>query len=168
MSFRTELFSVLAAEQIIRERASVIEEAQSWLGTPFHHAAAVKGSGVDCAHLAAAVYETTGVLEDGKIGFYGQDWYMHEDAERLLDRVSQFCVKVEQPAFGDLALFAFGRASAHVGIVTQWPEIIHADRMFDEVVTYIVEPDGPFARRLTGFWSPKRWHPLDHDDTARG
>lgn len=143
---------------VLRERFVVVAEAGAWLGTPFHHHAAVKGSGVDCAHLAAAVYETAGVLEDGKIGFYAQDWFQHEDAERLLERVSQFCAKVEEPEPGDLALFAFGRASAHVGIVTSWPEMIHADRTFGEVMTHVVEPEGPFARRLTGFWSPKRWH----------
>lgn len=144
---------------IATERTAVLIEAHSWRGTPFHHAAAVKGSGVDCAHLAAAVYERVGVLEDGKIGYYPQDWFQHEDAERLLECVSQFCIEVVRPETGDLVLFAFGRASAHVGIVTEWPEMIHADRTLQEVVTYVVEPEGPFARRLTGYWSPKRWHP---------
>jgi cell wall-associated NlpC family hydrolase len=164
MEMMRQFNDIMVPQLIRREREAVVDEAASWKGTPFHHHAAVKGSGVDCAHLAAAVYEHAGVLEDGKIGYYGQDWYMHEDAERLLDRVSQFCVEVVNPQSGDLVLFAFGRASAHVGIVTSWPEIIHADRTLAEVVTYVVEPEGPFARRLTGFWSPKRWHSHHNGD----
>jgi cell wall-associated NlpC family hydrolase len=140
------------------QRWVVTALAKAWLGTPFHHHAAVKGSGVDCAHLVAAVYEEAGVLEDGKIGYYGQDWFLHEDGERLRERVAEFCVRVETPEAGDLALFMFGRASAHVGIVTEWPGMVHADRTRGEVVREVVEAEGPLQRRLTGFWSPRCWH----------
>jgi cell wall-associated NlpC family hydrolase len=141
------------------DRWVVTALAKSWEGTPFHHAAAVRGSGVDCAHLAAAVYEDAGVLEDGKLGYYAPEWYVHEDAERLLLRVAEFCVKVERPEPGDLALFQFGRVTAHVAIVTEWPGVVHADRMRAQVIRDVIEPEGPLARRLRGFWSPRCWHP---------
>ena len=32
-------------------RAAVVKEAESWIGTPFHHAARVKGAGIDCLML---------------------------------------------------------------------------------------------------------------------
>lgn len=143
---------------IIVERWTVTALATRWLGTPWHHGAAVRGSGVDCAHLAAAVYEEAGILDTMKIGYYAPEWFLHEDAERLLDRVREFCVEVETPGAGDLALFAFGRASAHVGIVLRWPSMIHADRPRGVVTRETVEPEGPLARRLTGWWSPAPWH----------
>ena len=146
------------ALDIALQRWVTVGLAKQWLGTPFHHGAAVMGSGVDCAHLAASVYEEAGVLQHGKIGYYSPDWFLHEDAERLLERVGEFCLQVTSGDQGDLALFAFGKASAHVGIVVEWPMIIHADRNLGEVVRLVVEPEGPMARRFTGFWSPKSWH----------
>ena len=38
------------------QRAAVVAEARSWIGTPYHHAADVKGHGVDCAMLLIRVY----------------------------------------------------------------------------------------------------------------
>ncbi|MDO6044547.1 hypothetical protein Q4P48_08410 [Neisseria gonorrhoeae] len=43
-------------------RARIVEEARSWLGTPYHHHAMVKGAGVDCAMLLVAVYGAVGLL----------------------------------------------------------------------------------------------------------
>ena len=40
-----------------RRREAVIREAKSWIGTPFHHAARIKGAGVDCLMLLAEIYE---------------------------------------------------------------------------------------------------------------
>jgi cell wall-associated NlpC family hydrolase len=144
-------------EATAEERFVVVAQATRWLDTPFHHAVAVRGHGVDCAHLAAAVYEAAGVIESKRLPYYSPEWYLHEDAERLLERVREFCVPVHRAACGDLALFTFGRASAHVGIVIEWPAMIHVDRSRG-VVREVVEDDGPYARRLSGFWSPSRWH----------
>jgi len=43
-------------------RALVVTEARTWLNTPFHHQARLKGVGVDCAMLVRAVGEACGVL----------------------------------------------------------------------------------------------------------
>ena len=45
-------------------REAVVTEAASWIGTPFHHAARVKGAGVDCLMLLAEVYERAGVTTE--------------------------------------------------------------------------------------------------------
>ena len=55
---------------VIAERAAVITEARTWIGTRFHHNAAVKGSGVDCARLVAAVYTDCGVISAQSIAYY--------------------------------------------------------------------------------------------------
>jgi NlpC/P60 family putative phage cell wall peptidase len=41
---------------------AIIQEARSWIDTPFHHQAAVKGVGCDCAGLVRGVGEACGVL----------------------------------------------------------------------------------------------------------
>ena len=67
-------------------RAAVVTEAKTWIGTPFHHAARVKGAGVDCLMLLAEVYERAGVTA-GRINppFYVPDWHLHRDAERYME-----------------------------------------------------------------------------------
>src|SRR5260370_9302840 len=51
-------------------RAAVVQEAESWIGTPFHHAARVKGAGVDCLMLLAEVYQHPGVVAPIDPPFY--------------------------------------------------------------------------------------------------
>ena len=53
------------------ERIRVILEAMTWIKTPFHFGARVKGNGVDCAQLIAAVFETCGIFKADEYGFFG-------------------------------------------------------------------------------------------------
>jgi cell wall-associated NlpC family hydrolase len=43
------------------KRSDIVACARSWLGTPWHHHACVKGAGVDCVHLGAGVLKELGV-----------------------------------------------------------------------------------------------------------
>ncbi|MGH7089087.1 MAG: hydrolase [Stellaceae bacterium] len=111
-------------------RAAVIAEAESWIGTPFHHHAAVKGAGVDCLNLLAEVCRRAGVLGAIDIPHYPQDWHLHRDAERFLDGLMQYAREIEGPPQpGDIALFRFGRVFSHGAIVVAWPSLIHANFM---------------------------------------
>jgi cell wall-associated NlpC family hydrolase len=109
------------------ERIAVVREARSWIGTPYHHAARVKGVGVDCAMLLAAVYEEAGLVSPILFERYPPGWMLHRDAERLLDAVEARAFPVEEPgAPGDLLVYRYGRAFAHGAIIVEWPVIIHA------------------------------------------
>jgi len=109
------------------ERSTVVAEARSWLRTPYHHAARVKGAGVDCAMLLAAVYEEAGLFPPVVFETYPRDWMLHRDAERLLDIVTRHAREVPaQTGPGDLVVYRFGRAFAHGAIIIEWPVIIHA------------------------------------------
>ena len=107
-------------------RAHVVKEAESWIGTPFHHAARVKGAGVDCLMLLAEVYERAGVVDRIDPPFYVPDWHLHRDAERYLEGLVQYARPIEAPLPGDIALFRFGRTFSHGAIVTRWPRLVHA------------------------------------------
>ena len=108
------------------KRAAVVTEAQSWIGTPFHHAARVKGAGVDCLMLLAEVYERAGIIAHIDPPFYVPDWHLHRDAERYMEGLLEYACPVETPLPGDIALFRFGRTFSHGAIVTQWPSLVHA------------------------------------------
>lgn len=116
----------MSTEAELRQR--VIDEAESWLRTPYHHAAAVKGVGVDCAQILIEVYAAVGVAEKFTTDHYPSDWMLHRSEERYLANVERFCVQVSKPQMGDIALFRYGRCYSHSGIVVQWPRLIHAQR----------------------------------------
>ena len=113
-------------------RAAVVAEAESWIGTPFHHAARVKGAGVDCLMLLAEVYERAGVAGHVEPPFYVPDWHLHRDAERYMEGLLHYARRIDgppqgsQPLPGDIALFRFGRTFSHGAIVAEWPRLIHA------------------------------------------
>lgn len=98
----------------------------TWLNTPYHHQAAVKGAGVDCAQLLIEVFHRIGMIERIDVGNYPHDWHFHKDDERYLGWIEKFGHKVEQPKPGDIALFKFGRCVSHGAIVLEWPTVIHA------------------------------------------
>ena len=108
------------------KRAAVVAEAESWLGTPYHHMARLKGVGCDCLTLLAAVYEAAGVVPAIEIPFYPPDWHLHRGVERYMDGLLAYAHEVDAAAPGDVALFRFGRCFSHGAIVVEWPRIIHA------------------------------------------
>src|SRR5581483_6420447 len=117
-----------ASSSHCEQRHAVVKEAESWIGTPFHHAARVKGrnGGVDCLMLLAEVYERAGLTPPIAPPFYVPDWHLHRDAERYLDGLLAYAAEIDAPEPGDIALFRFGRTFSHGAIVTQWPHVVHA------------------------------------------
>jgi cell wall-associated NlpC family hydrolase len=113
------------------QRAAVVAEARTWIGTDFHHESRVKRAGVDCAGLLAAVYHNVGLIPDLKLAHYPSDWFLHRDGERFLNHVLEFATEVEPPPKriplpGDVVVWKFGRCFSHGAIVEQWPAVIHA------------------------------------------
>lgn len=136
------------------QRMAVIAEARSWLGTPYHHAARIKGAGVDCMMLLAEVYAAAGVIEPvGDVPHYPRDWMLHRDDERYLNGLLDYCHPVETPHPGDIAMFRFGRATSHSAIVLDWPNIVHAYADEGGVVLSNAA-SGRLVSRLAGFYSP--------------
>ncbi len=135
------------------ERNRVVAEAITWLGTPYHHHARVKGAGVDCGMFLAEVYETVGVMPHVEPGAYSTDWNLHRSEEKYLTQVEQFAARVDTPQPGDIALFKYGRCVSHGAIVVEWPVVIHS--YFGLGVVYAnVEMESELTQRLVGVWSP--------------
>lgn len=130
--------------------SDVTDIARTWLGTPYHHRARVKGVGVDCLMLLAEVFEEAGMVPYIDPGYYPHDWMMHRSEERYLAGLEQYCDRVEDPQPGDIALYRFGRCASHAGIVIEWPLIIHAYR--GEGVVLAHGDDGALSGRLDSFW----------------
>jgi cell wall-associated NlpC family hydrolase len=111
------------------QRRAVVTEAESWIGTPFHHQGRIKGpqGGVDCLMLLAEVYERAGVIGQIEPPFYVPDWHLHQGAERYMEGLIAYARPTQGPPEpGDIALFRFGRTFSHGAIVTLWPRLVHA------------------------------------------
>lgn len=132
----------------------VIAEARTWIGTPWHHLARVKGAGVDCAQFLVAVFAAAGAIEPFEADYYPADWHMHRDEPRFLEMLLRHGERVTDPQPGDVVMFNFGRHAAHGGIVIAWPLIIHAFR--DEgAVCYTHVVGSPIEDRVAGFFRVK-------------
>jgi len=135
-------------------RRAVIAEAESWLNTPFHHEARVKGAGVDCGQLLIGIYGNLGYMpKDYKMEHYPPDFAMHRDREWYLSIVEEFAKEVPTPLPGDLVLFKWGRLFSHGAIVIAWPKIIHAWAATRTVCRFDATLN-PLAEKPRKFYSP--------------
>ena len=109
-------------------RDDVVQEAKTWLGTPYHHHAHIKGAGVDCAQILLEVYSAIGLAERPDVGHYAPDWMLHRSEEVYLSWLDKYCKQITQQEAqaGDIVMFKFGRCFSHSGIILQYPLIIHA------------------------------------------
>jgi cell wall-associated NlpC family hydrolase len=119
------------------KRERVIGAAESWLETPFHDVAGVKGVGVDCAHLLARVFEDAGLMEHLSIKPYSPQFFMHRSEERFVAQVLEYAEEISddeiQPA--DIVIYKIGRCFAHGAIICEWPtRIIHAYKAARRVI----------------------------------
>lgn len=134
-----------------QQRAAVVAEAMTWLRTPYHHQASIKGAGVDCAMILVEVYHACGLIPKIDPRPYPPDWHFHRDEERYLGWIEQHAHEVEIPHPGDIALYKFGRCVSHAAIIINWPTIIHAYK--GEGVTLADGKDQQLGPRLMGFYS---------------
>lgn len=110
----------------IAQRQQIIDEARTWLRTPWRHASAVRGAGVDCARFLIEVYANCGIIDRFVPSYYPQDFAMHSDDELFLANLELYAHRIKEPLPGDVAVWKFGKCFSHGAIVIEWPEIIHA------------------------------------------
>ena len=142
------------------QRAAVVAAARSWIGTPYHHAADVKGVGVDCAMILVRVFCDLGLVEPFDPRPYTRDWMLHRDDERYLGFLLARAREVQAPEAGDVILFRFGRCFAHGGIVVAGKPltIVHAFAPARVVLEEEIERNAELGERLGGarfasYWS---------------
>lgn len=132
-------------------RELVVLEAHSWLGTPYHHAANLKGIGVDCCMLLVEAFKTVGIVDpDYDPRPYAKDWMLHRGEEIFMEGMFRYAKKTKSPQAGDVALYRFGRTASHGAIVVSSGTMIHAYAGSRKVE--LCELD-TWANRLDSFWT---------------
>lgn len=111
-------------------RADIVEAARSWLGTPYHHQASLRGVGCDCLGLVRGVWRDLHGTEPEAPPPYSPSWAESLGEETLAAAASRHLQPLaggtEQP--GDVLLFRW-RAhlpARHCAILAAPDRIIHA------------------------------------------
>jgi NlpC/P60 family putative phage cell wall peptidase len=107
-------------------RDQVVTEARTWIGTPYHHMADVKGAGVDCAMLLVRIYCDLKFAPPFDPRPYARDWMLHQTEEKYIGWLEKYCVRVPEPDAGDIILYKFGKTASHGAICVNEGLMIHA------------------------------------------
>ena len=118
------------------DRMMVIQEAKSWINTPYIKMGRVKGAGADCFSWISETFIACGIMTREQMPTYGHDWWAHTDMEHYIFRVARFATKIAElapyknadikPATVILARLAGSKVYNHGALVTKWPRAIHA------------------------------------------
>lgn len=110
--------------------ASVVAVARSFLGTPYHDQASLRGAGCDCIGLARGVWRELVGAEPVAMPPYSRDWGETGGREEMLDGARQWMIEadLEAAAAGALILFRMrrGAIAKHCGILSGEGTFIHA------------------------------------------
>jgi NlpC/P60 family putative phage cell wall peptidase len=110
-------------------REQIVAAARSWLGTPYHHQASVRGVGCDCLGLIRGLWRELVGGEPEAMPAYTRDWGDVTGSEPLLAAARRNLTPI-QPGLarpGDILVFRMQAGVAkHAGVLTDDEYFIHA------------------------------------------
>lgn len=158
----------MSPEEVISQRNAVVAEALSWIGTPFHHNACIKGVGVDCAHVGATFERVLGIKFQFP-EYYSPQWHLHEVSEktRFVEmyleglKLNNF-IEIEKDKIlpGDIVLSKIGRTFCHGGLIVGWPSVVQAESVpigAGKVVKAYADANWFLSGRELKFFTRKEW-----------
>ncbi|RVU17508.1 DUF6950 family protein [Methylobacterium oryzihabitans] len=137
-------------------RARIVAEARSWLGTPYHHQASLRGVGCDCLGLLRGVYTALYGAEPEAPPPYSPSWAEDHGQETLRDAARRHLAEIDPDAAeaGDVVLFRWraGLPAKHCALLTGPRRMIHAYDGHAVVESWM--PDAWMRRRASAFRFP--------------
>lgn len=109
---------------------TAVSLARTWLGTPYHHQASLKGIGCDCVGLVRGVWRELYGDEPQALPAYTRDWAEAQGRETLLEAARRHLVEIPpteaQP--GCVLIFRWRRTAPakHCAILSTPDTMIHA------------------------------------------
>jgi NlpC/P60 family putative phage cell wall peptidase len=116
----------------VATQEAIVQEALTWRGTPYHHAADLKHIGCDCVGLLIGVAKAVGILDHAwHPGVYSPQWHVHKSQQLLQETMESLgCmpIPIDDRHPGTIVVFQFGRVISHAGIlVSRDPDyLVHA------------------------------------------
>lgn len=134
-------------------REHIVETTRSWLGTPYHHQAYLKGIGADCLGLLRGVYIELYGVDPEEPPRYSPAWGESNPDELLLKAAGKYLVPAEYSGWkpSDVLVFRIKNSASakHCAIVTGDNEMIHAVSRQAVITTCI----GAWSSRVAGVFS---------------
>lgn len=127
----------------------IVCQARSWIGTPFHHQARLKGKGCDCLGLIVGVVDELGLKDRNgvRLAAYDEVTYSKEpDGAYLARKLTGLLeeVPVAEARAGDLGLFKVRENPQHLAIFTDYEGtlgMIHCYAQARRVVEHRLDAD---------------------------
>jgi NlpC/P60 family putative phage cell wall peptidase len=118
-------------QQLTARQTEIVTAARQWIGTPYHHQAAVMGAGCDCLGLIRGVYAQVMGREAETPPPYSRDWAEASSEELLLAACGRHLRDVppwEDMAPGDVVVLRMHKnaAAKHAAIYTGNGTMVHA------------------------------------------
>jgi cell wall-associated NlpC family hydrolase len=130
-------------------REELVSEARSWIGTPWHHRACVKGIGVDCIRLIEAMARFLQIIPKD---FSTPDYGPIPDGSLLMKMCDKHLVRTEDKRPGDVLLLSIDVRPQHVGILAPYKHgglsLIHACNASSVRPPRVIETRFMFARNM--------------------
>jgi NlpC/P60 family putative phage cell wall peptidase len=122
----------------------IVNEARTWIGTPFQHQGRVKGRAVDCVGLVVGVARAVGFEIMDEAG------YSRQPFGQLLQSICDAQgIKVDKPQPGDVLMMRFIREPQHLAIYAG-DTLIHTHGRVGKVVEHRIDPT--WQRRIVAVY----------------
>ena len=112
------------------QAAIIVDEARSWIGTPYRHQASLKDVGCDCLGLVRGIWRVLYGEEPEEPGPYQPGWAEPPGEERLRDAARRHLQGIElaERRAGDVLMFRWRDhlPAKHLGIATGFDTMVHA------------------------------------------
>lgn len=109
------------------QRAALVAEAKTWIGTPYRGHSCVKGCGTDCGQLLYGIFRNCGLLPVVEIPKdYSLQVAQHRASTEYVDFVDRFFRPITEGEVqpGDLVVYKLGLAYAHAAFIVEWPRYV--------------------------------------------
>lgn len=111
-------------------RATIVDAARAWIGTPYHHQASRRGIGTDCLGLVRGVWRDLYGSDAETPPAYSRDWAEAGGQETMLDAASRHLVRIPLSEIepGDVVVFRLrsGVVAKHAAIIVCPSTMVHA------------------------------------------
>jgi NlpC/P60 family putative phage cell wall peptidase len=113
-----------------RVPSRAVKIARTWIGTPYHHQASLKGAGTDCLGLVRGVWRELYGTDAELPPPYSPDWAETGGVETMIEAARRHLIEigVREAVAGDIAVFRLSRGmvAKHIAILTGPCTFVHA------------------------------------------
>ncbi|MGH8585287.1 MAG: NlpC/P60 family protein [Gammaproteobacteria bacterium] len=126
----------------MRTRADVVAVARTWLGTPYHHQASIKGVGADCIGFVKGVALEAGLITQEMAEGLPIDYSRQQTGGRLRRIMGDLLIAVPSSEVlpADVFLMRIAGEDSHIGLYTDLG-IIHCHSDVKGVVEQRLDSD---------------------------